>query len=257
MTQSIWTEETSVRSFETDFEEQWKPACFFQAMQEAATHHAASFGFDYQDMLANNMIWVLSRMLIRFERFPRLRQKVVVTTWPKGLQQKIFFTRDFIFAGPDGERFATATSAWLLIDPSARRMLHPRALQGKVPDNEALSAMDEQLEKINPGEDLPERLVTPAAYSAVDLMGHVNNARYIEWISDSFPMRQYQTQRLSWLQINYLNEVKPGECVSVRTAPKEDDPFTWLVDGLNQSSNQRAFEAALGWVAREGEETQI
>ncbi len=251
MIQSIWTEETSVRSFETDFEEKWKPACFFQAMQEAATHHAASFGFDYQDMLKNNMIWVLSRMKIRFEQFPKLRQKVILTTWPKGLQQKIFFTRDFIFAGPEGERYATATSAWLLIDPRARRMLHPRALHGQVPDNEGLSAMDEMLEKINPSEDLPERLAITAGYSAVDLMGHVNNARYIEWISDSFPMQHYHSQCLSWLQINYLNEIKPGECVSLRTASEENDPSTWLADGFNQSTNQRAFEAALGWAARE------
>ncbi len=250
MSQSIWTEETVVRSFETDFEEKWKPACFFQTMQEAATHHAASFGYDYQDMLANNMIWILSRMKIRFEQFPKLRQKVVVTTWPKGLQQKIFFTRDFIFASPEGERYATATSAWLLIDPAARRMLHPRMLQGQVPDNEGLSAMDEQLEKINPSEDLPERISIPAGYSAVDLMGHVNNARYIEWISDSFPIEHYDANQLAWLQINYLNEIKPGECVSLRAAPQDNEPSAWLVDGVNQTTGTRAFEAALGWKPR-------
>ncbi len=251
MSQSIWTEETTVRSFETDFEEKWKPACFFQAMQEAATHHAASFGFDYQDMLANNMIWVLSRMKIRFEQFPKLRQKVIITTWPKGLQQKIFFSRDFIFSGPDGERFAVATSAWLLIDPTARRMLHPRALQGQVPDNDGLSAMEELLEKINPGEDLPERMAAIASYSAVDLMGHVNNARYIEWISDSFPMEHYAENRLNWLQINYLNEVKPGECVALRVGQQGGASPTWLVDGTNQTTGTRAFEAALGWEQRE------
>ncbi len=251
MTQSIWTEETTVRSFETDFEEKWKPACFFQAMQEAATHHAASLGFDYQTMLDNNMIWILSRMKIRFEQFPRLHQRVVVTTWPKGIQQKIFFTRDFVFASPEGERFAVATSAWLLIDPTARRMLHPRALNGQVPDNDGLSAMDELLEKINPGDDLPERLSIPARYSAVDLMGHVNNARYVEWISDGFPMEQYAANHMSWLQINYLNEVKPEECVDLRAAPRPDEPSTWLVDGLNQNTGTRAFEAALGWAARQ------
>lgn len=251
MSESIWQEETVVKSFETDFEKKWKPACFFQTMQEAATRHAASFGFDYKDMLANNMIWVLARMKVRFSCFPHIHDRVIVTTWPKGIRQKIFFSRDFIFSGPGGERYATATSAWLLMDPAARRMLHPRALPGKVPDNMGKSAMDEALEKINPPGDLPERLAVEAGYSAVDLMGHANNARYVEWISDCFSIEQHRSHRLAWLQVNYLNEVRPGEAVVLAAGQSAQRDGEWLVAGTNRSTGERAFEAALSWERRE------
>ena len=58
----------------------------------------------------------------------------------------------------------------------------------------------------------PRLEVTPG-YSEVDLVGHVNNARYVEWIANCFPLEQFQDQRIAWLQVNYLAEVKAGERV--------------------------------------------
>ncbi|HEX2981581.1 MAG TPA: acyl-ACP thioesterase domain-containing protein, partial [Anaerolineaceae bacterium] len=230
---AVWTEETSVRSFETDFAERWKPACFFQAMQEAATHHAAAFGFPYREMLARDMIWVLSRMKIYFHRFPRLHEVVRIETWPKGIQQRLFFMRDFCFTSPEGEPYASATSAWLLIDPQARRILPPRALYGEVPDNAGRSVIEETLEKIQPPEGMTERLRRQAGFSAVDLMGHVNNARYIEWIADLFPLDSYRERDLAWLQINYINEVRPGEEVVLAAECSDSDPAVWQILATN------------------------
>ena len=48
----IWTEHATVKSYETDLNRRWKPSCFFQHMQEVATHHAASWGYDFDMPLA-------------------------------------------------------------------------------------------------------------------------------------------------------------------------------------------------------------
>lgn len=244
----IWREETQVRPFETDFRNWWKPACFFQTIQETATHHAKNLGFDFADMMAMGTVWVLTRLKIIFYQFPMTGQKVIVETWPKGIQQKIFFTRDFHFYSPTGDRYAAATSAWLLIDPHKRRMLLPNVLPGSLPRNEGHSALDEQLEKINPVERTAERHTATAAYSAIDLMSHVNNARYIEWICDSFPYQHHQNHHLKWLQINYNNEVKPEEWVSIRTASRPEDANQWVIEGVNQNSGVKAFDAETGWI---------
>lgn len=245
--QTIWTAETIVKSYETDFRQCWKPACFFQNMQEAATEHAAHLGFPFEAMMAQNTIWILSRVKIVFLDFPRLNEKVVFETWPKGMQQKLFFMRDFNIRSADGRPLALASTAWLLVNPTARRMLMPSALRGDLPDNGGRFALDETIERINPPEGMPECLTTHAHYSAVDLMGHVNNARYIEWISDCFSQEHHHTHRLRWLQINYNNEIRPGEGVTLSAAPKAGEESTWLVQGTNQASGAKAFEAALGW----------
>ncbi len=245
--QSIWTEETRVRSFETDFQMRWKLSGFFQAMQEAATHHASHFGYPYEKMVSQEKIWILSRIKIVFHAFPLMGEDVTIRTWPKGIQQKIFFMRDFEFYGASGQKSASATSAWILVNPNARRMLPPQALGGQIPDNHGLSALNEPLEKIV----LPDRIETSyqiqAGYSAVDLMGHVNNARYVDWIADCFSLEEHASHRLDWLQINFVNEVKPGESVSIAAGQDHAGSFLWFIQGTNQATEARAFEAMLNW----------
>jgi medium-chain acyl-[acyl-carrier-protein] hydrolase len=244
---TTWTEHVTVKSYETDFQERWRPACVFQVMQDAATHHAAHLGFEYAAMLAQNRIWILSRVKVRFFDLPHVGAPVEIRTWPKGIQQKVFFMRDFVMTGPDGQPVAQATSAWILVNPVVRRMLLPQALPIPVPDNGGLSAMDDVLERIHLPSGLPECLRVRAAYSTVDQLSHVNNARYVEWISDCFPFEQYASARLDWLQINYVNEVRPDETVSIAAAPCDPAPGGWAVQGTNLTSGLPAFEASLGW----------
>jgi medium-chain acyl-[acyl-carrier-protein] hydrolase len=236
----IWTETTTVRACETDLNEHWKPSCFFQQMQQAATNHAVHLGFDFHALQAAGRVWILSRLRIHFTDLPVLDEAVSIRTWPKGIGQKLFFLRDFEFHGRDGRPLAVATSAWVLIDPVARRLLRPQALDGHVPDNDGLTALAGPLGKIAVPEDLPERITVQAGYSSVDMLGHVNNARYVEWVCDSVPLDLHRTSRLRELQVNYLNEVRPGERISLRAGRVDGE---WLVYGQNLDTGQRACEA--------------
>ena len=245
--QTVWKEETSVKAFEMDILKRWKPASFFQTLQEAASNHADHLGVGYQEMHSRDMAWILSRLKVQFFEYPQLGDKVIIQTWPKGLQQKLFFMRDFHLTAKDGRRFASASSAWLLVNIKARKLLMPNALYKPVPDNNGMAAIAEPLEKINVPDGLPERLSMIAGYSAIDIMEHANNARYVEWICDCFPVEEWRRRTLSWIQVNYVNEVRPGERLSLGICPQEGDPNTWLVNGANLSTGMRAFEAALGW----------
>ena len=244
---TIWAEEIPVRSFETDINECWKPASFFQAMQEAATHHASHFGYDYRTMLARKQIWLLSRAKVRFYEFPVLGANVLVRTWPKGIDQKVFFMRDFQFEDLHGKQYAAATTAWLLIDPTARRMLLPSALIGSVPDNNGLSALNETLEKIDLPVNMEDKLNIDAGYSSVVLMGHVNNSRYVEWICDCFPLEFYNFHRIESIQVNYNHEVKPGERLSITAGRRNGEKSQWVLQGMNMTTSGKAFDALLSW----------
>lgn len=253
----FWTEEIVVKTYETDFTGKWQPAFLLACLTEIAAHHAAHLGFDYPGMLQKDMVWVLSRLKIRFVEPMEPGQKIIIKTWPKGIQQKIFFMRDFELRSPDGGLLAAASTAWLLISPRARRMLPPAALSAAypgmgVPDNQGVSAMAESLEKIGVPDGLPERMAVEARYNMLDLLGHVNSARYADWVCNCFPLEMHAAQKLAWLQINYANEVRPGEKVSVQaagaaSAEASTGETTWLVQGTNLTTGLRAFEAAVGW----------
>ena len=80
----VYSETLRVKSYETDFQNRWKPHCVQQALQEASSRHAALLGYGYESMFARGMAWILSRMRIDFAELPPMGEEVVVRTWVKG-----------------------------------------------------------------------------------------------------------------------------------------------------------------------------
>jgi medium-chain acyl-[acyl-carrier-protein] hydrolase len=244
---NVWQEEFIVKSSDTDFQRNLKLSNFFTYMQDVASNHATNLGVGYYHMIQKEMAWVLSRKKVSIFDFPQMNDRVIVQTWPKGIQQKLFFMRDHRLAGADGRLLAVSTSAYVLVNTRARRILLPNALEVPVPDNDGKSAIDEPLEKITATDNLSECFSVRAGYSMVDLMGHVNNARYIDWICDCFLVEDYQARRPIQLQINFLNEVKPGELVTLLRGERSGQAGCWYITGMNQANGTKAFEAEILW----------
>jgi medium-chain acyl-[acyl-carrier-protein] hydrolase len=244
---NIWQEEFTVKSSDTDFLRRLKLSSFFTCMQDVASSHATNLGVGYYDMIQREMAWVLSRKKVRIFDFPQMDDQVVIHTWPKGIQQKLFFMRDHTLTSGDGRLLAVSTSAYVLVNTRARRILLPNSLEIPVPDNDGKSVIDEPLEKILAVDNLSECFTIQAGYSMVDLMGHVNNARYIDWISDCFSVDEYQVRRPAELQINFLNEVKPGEAVTLLRGERSGKAGCWYITGMNQYNGTKAFEAEFVW----------
>lgn len=248
---SVWQENIRIHPYDIDIHNRWKPTAIFQAFQDAANTHASILGVDYHSMLENNHVWVLSRLKVYFYRFPSIEDPLTIRTWPKGIRQKIFVTRDFQVFDAANALIMAATSAWLVIDPNTHRMQLPNPLVGRIPVNPGLNALEEDLMKITPENGLEEKFTARAGYSMVDLLGHVNNTRYIDWVMDCFDFDHYASQQLAWLQINYNAEVRAGETVRMLAGPRQTDSSTWLVVGEKPETGEHAFEVETGWTWRE------
>lgn len=247
MGNEIYEDVVQVSSYECDFNRLWKPAAFFQHMTEAAVLHAARLGVGFETLAAQNLFWVHARMKIKFFSFPRVGNKVIIRTWPKTVQQRLFYIRDFEALDASGKRIAAATSAWLVVDATTRRMVTPQALNLALPSLTDHIGLDEPLEKIGLMGDGEEQLRRLAGYSAVDMLGHVNNSRYVEWMCDLFPLNYYRSHTLDWMQINYDHEILPGEEAALLVKQSAQDPALWWVEGSNRTKDKRAFEAVLHW----------
>jgi medium-chain acyl-[acyl-carrier-protein] hydrolase len=250
--QTIWNEEVRTKYAEGDYYRKWKLNALFLALQESASIHAQHLGFGYDQLIDQDLAWVLSRFKIHIQHLPSAGDLVRVQTWPKGIQQKLFCMRDFFIMTPDGDTvYAEASSAWLLINTHTRRMQLPAVLGDGLPDNAGRSALDEPLERIEISGALQEQFTVQARTSMLDLMGHVTSSRYLEWVCDCFPVETFLGQdgreRLSWLQINFNREVRPGECVSVTCGRSIQDPSTWFIQGNNLDTGVNAFDACVGF----------
>ena len=73
--------------YETDAAWRLKPASFMNMAQEAAGCHAVELGFGYDDLIAKNTAWILSRVRVDFLDTPLWREDMTLTTWHKGLNR--------------------------------------------------------------------------------------------------------------------------------------------------------------------------
>ena len=245
----IHSETLVIKSYEVDFRNRWKPHCLQQALQEAASNHATELGYGYPEMHARGLAWVLSRMRIHFHTMPAMREEVTLRTWIKGVQQRLFYTREFSLTAA-GQAVAEANFCWILIDLVNRRVLPPAAMPGEVPlhNQDAIPGL---LEKISVPEDLPILGSFAVGFSAVDPVGHANSARYVEWLLDCFPFESYAARSMNRLQLNFSTEVRPGEHVDVMAGAVNG---RWMALGQIRENGKRAFEAEFDWQDNENQD---
>ena len=244
---SIYEETLRVPGYECDFNQKLKSAAFFRYLTEAAGVHAEQLGAGFQALQPRNLFWVHSRMKIKFYKFPKIGERITLHTWPKTIQQKLFFIRDYEVFNETDEKIAVASSAWLLIDSVSRRMIPSLSAGIQLPSNPDRVGLNEPLDRLGMAQNGEKRLTRTASYSSLDLLNHVNNSRYVEWICDAIPTEMINKNEIDWMQINYDHETRPGEEVSVFINSVASDPNLWALEGVNQSDGQRSFEALVCW----------
>ncbi|HOH92014.1 MAG TPA: thioesterase [Anaerolineaceae bacterium] len=233
----------NVPSNDCDLTGRFTPANVFKKLTELAGINAIQLGFGFDDMLAHDLYWVLSRMKVKFLRRPNAGELLQWRTWPKTIQQKLFYVRDFKILDENQQTVMLASSAWLVIHATKRRLLPPNRLPGlDLPSLEHLVALDESLEKLQI-DDTSEAFTMTARYSYIDMLGHMNNARYVEAITNAVPFDLMTKRELDWIQVNYDKEVRPQERLSIRVAELSEDLYG--VEGFNLDSEQQAFTAQL------------
>ncbi|MDR3123621.1 MAG: acyl-ACP thioesterase [Treponema sp.] len=193
-------------------------AAAFDYFQEAAIRHAENLGVGRGPMAALGQGWVLSRLSVSMLRRPRQTERLTVRTWPRGWE-KLFAIRDFDVRDEAGTPVAVARSCWLIVNIEKRRPLRPQAAMEQLPLNEGLDALADGGKGLETAPGMEKAAERTAAYSDIDFNGHMNNARYVQWIQDILEPGALTGAATMRLDINYLSEVKAGETLELWKAP--------------------------------------
>ena len=262
---NIFCEEKTIPFSGVDQSDALTIASTFDFFQEAAINHAEILGAGRDLLKQSGQGWILSRLSVFINRRPRYGEKILVRTWPRG-SQKLFAIRDYDIhysddvpdsdAGPGSSALVRGRSAWLIVDLEKRRPLRPQLVTEKLPDNEGINALSETNPESNdpppsltaasvvsgkePNQSVPRR----ASYSDIDYYGHVNNARYIQWIQDLMEPEILEKAKQIRLDINYLSEVRHGDIINLFISPfpdsktnTADSPATaFATEGLRYSN---------------------
>ncbi|MDR1956105.1 MAG: acyl-ACP thioesterase [Treponema sp.] len=238
----IWQERFSLKFSDIDPSDRLTLGAAFAYFQEASINHAERLGVGRAAMAQTGQVWILSRISVVFERRPRYGETITLRSWPRGAE-KLFALRDYDIRDAADTPLILGRSGWLILDMEKRRPLRPQGVVEQLPLNQGLDALPEGLVGLDARDTLAKVGERRAAYSDIDYNGHVNNARYIQWIQDILdPPILEQASRMR-LDINYLSELKGGDRTTLWTAPLNGSGFA--IEGRRQDTGHAVFRAEL------------
>ncbi|MDR2476912.1 MAG: acyl-ACP thioesterase [Treponema sp.] len=211
---AVWQETCTVRFGSIDCSDRLSLDSIFNFFQEAAISHAEHLGVGREAMARTNQVWILSRMSVAVDRRPQYGETIAVRTWPRG-GEKLFALRDYDILDAKGKTAVRGRSGWLIIDMEKRRPLRPQAIMNTLPLNEGMDALPAPPAGLEERKDLQKTASRRALYSDVDYNGHVNNVRYVQWIQDTLEPELLEKADCMRLDINYVNEILPGETTEI------------------------------------------
>ena len=214
-----YSQEFRIASYQTDLTARIKPSALLEIMQEMAGTHAEMLDVGRTRLLPMNLVWVLTRVEVRMELYPVSGEVITVETFPMP-NRRVFFPRYFIFRDAQGNQIGCAGSLWVVLDISTRKMGNPVEIAARMPDNRDLTApmgMPATVEEISGETIAADRM---PVYTDLDVNGHVNNTRYLDWCCNALGIHVMRSHTLSSFCVNYNQEILPGQ--EVRTVLHRD-----------------------------------
>ena len=165
--------------------------------QDCSTFHSEAVGMNIARLSAMKRAWILSSWQIVPVRFPKLGEKVTISTWPYDFHG-FFGYRNFTMTGEDGECLVYANSIWIYMDTETGRPVKVDQEQEACFRIEEKFPMEYADRKIRMPEETEERESFQVAKHHLDINHHVNNAQYIkmaeEYLPEGFALKEMQTE---------------------------------------------------------------
>jgi len=238
----IWKDKYFINWHEADFRGNASMTTICNFLQETAWRNAEHLGFGYTDLDKNNRIWVVLRWLIRMEKYPRWRDEIVIETWPRP-PERLFALRDYEIKSMDGEILGAASSTWLVVDSKTHRPQKPDFLSDALHLTTNRLALGENADNINIPDGMDLKQSHLVKISEIDNYGHVNNARYVEWVLNLFDQEFLEHRSIKEFQINFLGEATFNQAIELFLKKGSEEEY--IVVATRTEDQKNIFSAKL------------
>lgn len=205
-----YREEMRIQTCHCDLTGQWRPSAILEAMQETAGVHSELLGVGRNALIQKGVVWVLTRLEVVMDRYPKIAETISIETFPMPVR-RWFFPRYFIFRDASGAEIGRAGSLWVLLDIHTRKMTKPDLIQSLMPDNSDLLAPLGLPAAVSEVSGTLETALHQPVYTDLDVNGHVNNTKYMDWCCNALGIDTMKESCLSRFDVNYDVEIRPGQ----------------------------------------------
>ena len=213
-------------------------SALFSILQQMSIRDVELVGVPREKTLDRGLLWVISRMKLEFERIISYDEEITFVTWP-GKREHMMFPRYYEGRDSRGSLLFRGAAVWLLISEKKRIVVSPQDCDIEIPAAEGREEIGLPMALRTIDSDRPASIRT-VVYSDIDLNGHVNNTRYLDWMDDLFDLHFHEIYVPAALQINYEHEVEYGNSVSLHY---EYENQTYRIDG--KVGDHTAFRARM------------
>ena len=238
----LYTQNFEITDHYVDCFGRMTPESILLMIQEVAGKHCTALSVDYDTLAKQRMFWAVTRHRVQVSRMPRLGETIRVETWPMPTT-RVAYPRSVVAYDAAGNECFRAISLWVLMNLDTRSMILPGksgisvvgSLRGlELPSPGSLALMDHTQTR--------QRQV---CFTDLDRNGHMNNTRYLNWVSDLLPSAFHQEHEVKEFTICYHAEAREGQLLDLSwDFPQED---CLQVDARRADSDQgeRVFSARL------------
>ena len=192
-----------IRPTEVDRYGRLKPSAMLLYIQQTAGEHSDSFQLSYDALAQRGIFWAVIRHKIEITRLPRENETITLETWPMPTT-RVAYPRSTVAYDEKGNVLFRSICLWILMDLKDRSMLVPKKSGVEV---EGFLRGDElPTPKSLLPKPLRQHTARKVVFSDLDRNGHMNNARYLDWVQDLLPSNQHRDHPMKELTVCYINE---------------------------------------------------
>lgn len=201
---SSWYEkEVEIQFCDCDPQHRAKPSTLCKVLSDLAGVAFAARGMNHAFLWQKGYVFLLSRLSVKVTQMPQADEVIRACTWEREIQRAEYL-RDFELRSKADELLVSATTSWILVNPSTRQILRPSEFDGELlpmPEKKADVPPCTRL-RLREGEEVDVRKVY---YSFLDGNGHVYNAVYADLALDALPA-SLAARPLKEMQLNFCRE---------------------------------------------------
>lgn len=189
-------------------------------IQQASIAHTEQLGMGRHMTLDRGLLWVIIAEHLSISRLPEYDEEIEIISYP-GTTMHYFFPRYFIINDAKGETIIRASAMWALIDEKSRQMADPSEHGVHIEGGENCDELPVKMRLSLPQLE-EEVLQAKAAYSQVDLNGHLHNASYLDLALDSLDSTYLMAHCPEDIELVFKKEIRLDEHFCITRMQKDD-----------------------------------
>lgn len=193
--------------------------------QDCSTFQSEDIGYGVERFQTEGKAWVLSYWQVVVERYPKIGERVKVSTWATSFKG-ILAERNFQMVDESGQAVAYANSVWTFMDKQKGRPVKPGQDEIDAYGMEAPLEMHYEPRKIR----LPEKMTDGETFKVrkyhIDTNEHVNNCQYVQMALEVLP-EEIQVHKL---RVDYKKSAVLGDRIFPKYAKEEERVVVELCD---------------------------